>query len=172
MSDAGAARPGAAMRGRGSRGAWPALALAALLAAPQALAQVKQPLKLPTTQGEIRALMRETADPICVRCGVVTSTRRIPAAGAGEGAAGTAASQPFAGSSVAVEPVVSPVPVPVLTEGARAEREAMRREPAGRYEVVVRYDDGSFGRIELAQDPRLQPGDRVKVEEGRVERYP
>jgi hypothetical protein len=172
MSDAGAARTAAAMREPASFRAWPALALAAWLAAPQAFAQVKQPLKLPTTQGEIRALMRETADPICVRCGVVTSTRRVLAAGAGEGAAGAAASQPFAGSSVAVEPVVTPVPVPVLTEGARAEREAMRREPAARYEVVVRYDDGSFGRIELAQDPRVQPGDRVKVEDGRVERYP
>jgi hypothetical protein len=67
---------------------------------------------------------------------------------------------------------VSPVQVSVLSEGARAEREALRSEPAGRYEVVVRYDDGSYGRVELGNDPRLRPGDRVKLEGDHIERYP
>jgi hypothetical protein len=139
------------------------LALAAWPAAAQA------PLKLPTTQGEIRALLRETSDPICVRCGAVTSVRRIPGSGAGAGSA--AGSQALPGSS-GLESGVSPVQVPVLSEGARAEREALRSGPAGRYEVVVRYDDGSFGRVELASDPRLRPGDRVKLDDGHLERYP
>jgi hypothetical protein len=48
----------------------------------------------------------------------------------------------------------------------------MRQAPPQRYEVVVRYDDGTLGRLELAHDPGLKRGDRVKVEDGRVERYP
>ena len=138
-----------------------ALAVAAWPAAPQV------PLKLPTTQGEIRALLRETSDPICVRCGVVTSVRSIPGLRAGAGPAPGAG--PLPGSSTLDGGIA---PVPVIGEGARAEREALRREAPNRYEVVVRYDDGTFGRVELADDPRLRLGDRVKLDGGRIERYP
>jgi hypothetical protein len=137
------------------------LAIAAWPAAAQA------PLKLPTTQGEIRSLLRETSDPMCVRCGVVTSVRRIPGSGAGAGTAPGAA--PLPGSSTLDSGIA---PVPVIGEGARAEREALRREAPNRHEVVVRYDDGSYGRVELGTDPRLRPGDRVKLEGGHIERYP
>jgi hypothetical protein len=145
------------------------LAFVATLAVAAWPAAAQAPLKLPTTQGEIRALLRETSDPICVRCGVVTSVRRLPGQGAKAGAA--EGSQALPGSS-ALDSGVSPVQVPVLSEGARAEREALRSEPAGRYEVVVRYDDGSYGRVELGNDPRLRPGDRVKLEGDHIERYP
>lgn len=145
----------------------PRLALVATLALAAAPALAQAPLKLPTTQGEIRALMRETSDPICVRCGVVTSVRRIPGTAAAPG--GAPGAQALPGTST-LDPGITPVPV--LGEGARAEREAMRREPAGRYEVVVRYDDGSYGRAELASDPRLRAGDRVKLDDGQLERYP
>jgi len=137
------------------------LALAAWPAAAQA------PLKLPTTQGEIRALMRETSDPMCVRCGVVTSVRQIPGAGAGGASRPADRAQP--GSS-SLDAGVSAVPM--IGQGARAERDALRSEAPGRYEVVVRYDDGSYGRVELPSDPRLRPGDRVKLEGGHIERYP
>ena len=137
------------------------LAVAAWPAAAQA------PLKLPTTQGEIRSLLRETSDPMCVRCGAVTSVRRIPGSGAGAGTAPGAA--PLPGSSTLDSGIA---PVPVIGEGARAERDALRREAPNRYEVVVRYDDGSVGRVELGNDPRLRPGDRVKLEGGHIERYP
>lgn len=145
----------------------PRLVLAAALALVAWPAAAQAPLKLPTTQGEIRALLRETADPMCVRCGAVTSVRRIPASGAGAGAPPGA--PPVPGSSALDQGIA---PVPMLGEGARAERDAMRREPAARYEVVVRYDDGSYGRVELASDPRVRPGDRVKLDGGQLERYP
>ena len=40
------------------------------------------------------------------------------------------------------------------------------------YEVIVKYDDGSYGRHELNHDPKFQKGVRVKVDSGKVERYP
>jgi hypothetical protein len=134
-------------------------------------AAAQAPLKLPTTQGEIRALLRETSDPICVRCGVVSSVRRVPGAsvGASAGASAATGAQPLPGSSTLESGIA---PVPVLGEGARAERDALRREAPNRYEVVVRYDDGSYGRVELGNDPRLRPGDRVKLEGDHLERYP
>lgn len=143
------------------------LALVATLAVAAWPAAAQAPLKLPTTQGEIRALLRETSDPICLRCGVVTSVRRVPGPGAGAGTAPGAA--PLPGSSSLDSGIA---PVPVLGESARVERDAMRREAPYRYEVVVRYDDGSYGRVELGNDPRLRPGDRVKLEGDHIERYP
>jgi len=147
----------------------PRFLLAATLAFVAWPAAAQAPLKLPTTQGEIRALLRETSDPICVRCGVVTSVRRVPGASAGASAATGA--QPLPGSST-LDSGITPVPVPVLGEGARAERDALRREAPNRHEVVVRYDDGSYGRVELGNDPRLRPGDRVRLEGDHLQRYP
>jgi len=146
----------------------PRLAFAAtlLLAAWPAAAQA--PLKLPTTQGEIRALLRETNDPICLRCGVVTAARVLQAGGTGAGPQFDAA--PLPGGS-GLDPGVGTVPIGT-TDRARVERDRLTRESAPRYEVTVRYDDGSIGRVELGHDPRLKPGDRVKVEGGSIERYP
>jgi hypothetical protein len=142
--------------------------LAGLLALGAMPAAAQAPLKLPSTQGEIRALMRETNDPICVRCGVVTSVRVLEAGGAGADPQSNAA--PLPGSS-GLDPGVGTVPIGT-TERARAERDRLRQESAPRHEVTVRYDDGSYGRIELGHDPRLKPGDRVRVAGGSVERYP
>jgi hypothetical protein len=142
--------------------------LAGLLALGAMPAAAQAPLKLPSTQGEIRALMRETNDPICVRCGVVTSVRVLEAGGAGADPQSNAAPRP--GSS-GLDPGVGTVPIGT-TERARAERDRLRQESAPRHEVTVRYDDGSYGRIELGHDPRLKPGDRVRVAGGSVERYP
>ena len=143
--------------------------LAALLALGAAQAAAQAPLKLPRTQGEIRALMRETNDPICLRCGVVASTSTLTGApGTGPQPSDTA-SMPLPGASGLDSGVGT---VPFGSERAKAERDRMRQAPPARYEVVVRYDDGTVGRLELAHDPGLKRGDRVKVEEGRVERYP
>ena len=142
--------------------------LAGLLALASWQAAAQPPLKLPTTQGEVRSLMRETNDPICLRCGVVTAARVLEGRGASEGPQGNAA--PLPGGS-GLDPGVGTVPIGT-TERARVERDRLTREGAPRYEVTVRYDDGSYGRVELGHDPRLKPGDRVKVEGGSVERYP
>jgi hypothetical protein len=141
--------------------------MAGLLALCATQATAQAPLKLPSSQGEIRALLRETNDPICVRCGVVTSARTVSQAGSG----------------VSLQHAPGPLPgggdmdteigaVPFGTEGGRHLREAQRKGAAPRYEVVVRYDDGSYGRVEMANDPRLKRGDRVQVEDGTVRRYP
>jgi hypothetical protein len=142
--------------------------LAALLALGAAQGAAQAPLKLPRTQGEIRALMRETNDPICLRCGVVASTTTLAGA-AGSGPQPGEASLPQPGSS-GLDPGVGTVPFG--SDRAKADRDRMRQAPPQRYEVVVRYDDGTLGRLELAHDPGLKRGDRVKVEDGRVERYP
>ena len=142
--------------------------LAGLLALGAAQAAAQPPLKLPSTQGEIRALMRETSDPMCVRCGVVTASRVLEDRGAGAGPQFNAA--PLPGSS-GLDPGVGTVPIGT-TERARVERDRQRKGDGPTYEVTVRYDDGSYGRVELGHDPRLKPGDRVKVEGGSVERYP
>jgi hypothetical protein len=142
--------------------------LAALLALGAAQAAAQAPLKLPRTQGEIRALMRETNDPICLRCGVVASTNTLAGA-ASSGPQPGDSSLPLPGSS-GLDPGVGTVPFG--SDRAKADRDRMRQAPPQRYEVVVRYDDGTLGRLELAQDPRLKRGDRVKVEDGRIERYP
>ena len=141
--------------------------LAGLLALGAAQAAAQPPLKLPTTQGEIRSLMRETNDPICLRCGVVTAVRVLAAGSAGAGPQFNAA--PLPGGS-GLDPGLGTVPIG--SERARVERDRLTQESAPRYEVTVRYDDGSVGRVELGHDPRLKPGDRVKAEGGSVERYP
>ena len=141
--------------------------LAGLLALASWQAAAQPPLKLPTTQGEIRSLMRETNDPICLRCGVVTAVRVLAAGSAGAGPQFNAA--PLPGGS-GLDPGLGTVPIG--SERARVERDRLTREGGPRYEVTVRYDDGSYGRVELGHDPRLKPGDRVKVEGGSVERYP
>jgi len=141
--------------------------LAGLLVLGAAQAVAQPPLKLPTTQGEIRSLMRETNDPICLRCGVVTAARVLEGRGASEGPQGNAA--PLPGGS-GLDPGLGTVPIG--SERARVERDRLMQESAPRYEVTVRYDDGSVGRVELGHDPRLKPGDRVKAEGGSVERYP
>jgi hypothetical protein len=145
----------------------PRFLLAATLAIAAWPAAGQAPLKLPTTQGEMRELLRETPDPNCARCGVVTSVRQIPGAGAGTASPPGGSTQP--GSSSLDAGVGA---VPMIGQGARAERDALRSEAPGRYEVVVRYDDGSYGRVELPSDPRLRPGDRVKLEGGHIERQP
>jgi hypothetical protein len=142
--------------------------LAATLALAAWPAAAQPPLKLPTTQGEIRSLLRETNDPMCLRCGVVTALRVLQDRGPDAGPQSTAAPLP-GGSSL--DPGVGSVPIGT-TERARVERDRLTQSGGPRYEVTVRYDDGSYGRIELGHDPRLKPGDRVKVEGGSVERYP
>ena len=131
--------------------------LAALLALGATQAAAQAPLKLPRTQGEIRALMRETSDPICLRCGVVASTSTLA------GAAGTGAQPSDTGSmplplpgSSGLDPGVGTVPFG--SERAKAERDRMRQGPPSRYEVVVRYDDGEkrviYEPVKLTQDFR------------------
>ena len=142
--------------------------LAGLLALAAWQAAAQPPLKLPSTQGEIRALLRETNDPICLRCGVVTAARVLQAPGAGAGPQFGAA--PLPGGS-GLDPGVGTVPIGTSNR-ARVERDRLTQAAAPSYEVTVRYDDGSYGRVELGHDPRLKPGDRVKVEGGSVERYP
>ena len=142
--------------------------LAGMLALGAAQAAAQTPLKLPSTQGEIRALLRETNDPICLRCGVVTSARVLDNGSAGASPQTDAA--PLPGSS-GLDSGVGTVPIGT-TERARAERDRLRQGDAKRYEIIVRYDDGSYGRVDLGHDPRLKPGDRVKVESGSIERYP
>ncbi len=142
--------------------------LAGLLALGATQAAAQPPLKLPTTQGEIRSLLHETNDPICVRCGVVTATRVLQDRGPDAGPQSNAA--PLPGGS-GLDPGIGSVPIGT-SERARVERDRLTQAGGPRYEVTVRYDDGSYGRIELGHDPRLKPGDRVKVEGGSVERYP
>lgn len=144
--------------------AWYWMAGLLALGAPPAAAQA--PLKLPRSQGEIRSLLRETSDPICVRCGVVTSTRALEQSG--PGASPHLGGSPLSGGSL--DPGVGTVPIG--TERARQERERLREEPDPHYEVTVRYDDGTYGRVEMNHDPRLNRGDRVQVENGAARRYP
>jgi hypothetical protein len=140
--------------------------IAGLLALGTAQAAAQAPLKLPRSQGDIRALLRETGDPICVRCGVVTSIRVLGQPGPGVGSQFSSAPAP-GGSLDAGVPSV-----PFGTERARQERERLREEPDPHYEVTVRYDDGTYGRVEMNHDPRLNRGDRVQVENGAARRYP
>jgi hypothetical protein len=139
---------------------------AALLTLVTAHTAAQAPLKLPRSQGEIRALLRETGDPICLRCGVITSTRALDQPG--PGVSPHLGATPLSGSSL--DPGVGTVPIG--TERARQERERMLQAPAPHYEVTVRYDDGTYGRVELTYDPKLKTGDRVQVEGGSVKRYP
>ena len=141
------------------------LAVLLALGAAQSVAQTAP--RLPRTQGDIRALLRETGDPICLRCGVVTSVRVVDAAGAGTNSQINA--PPLHGSSNLDTGVGT---VPFGGERARFERDRLRQGPAPHYEVTVRYDDGSYGRVELAHDPGLKRDERVKVDGGSVTRYP
>jgi hypothetical protein len=143
---------------------WMAWLLA--LGAAEAAAQTQAPLKLPSSQGDIRALMRDTGDPICAHCGVVTSIRVLDQPGPGVGSQFSSAPG-FGGS---IDPGVPSVPFG--TERARQERERLREEPDPHYEVTVHFDDGTYGRVEMNHDPRLNRGDRVQVENGSARHYP
>ncbi len=47
--------------------------------------------------------------------------------------------------------------------------ETDRNVIATRYEVTVFYDDGSSGVVTVDQKPALQPGQRVRVQHGKIE---
>lgn len=140
--------------------------MAGFLALGAAGAAAQAPLKLPSSQGDIRALLRETGDPICVRCGVVTAVRALEQAGQGLGP--QVAPGPLTSGNLDSEVGT----VPFGTKRAKYEREKLRPTTERHYEVTVRYDDGTNGRVEMNHDPRLQPGDRVQVENGAARRYP
>jgi hypothetical protein len=119
------------------------LAIAAWPAAAQA------PLKLPTTQGEIRSLLRETSDPMCVRCGVVTSVRRLRGGSPGGRRRAVRLCRNSALDTVSR-----------CGAGARAHTpsaKALRNKPAGRYggrALRRRWPSG------LGNDPRLRRAPR------------
>ena len=141
------------------------LLLAGLLALGAAQAAAQTSLKVPHSTDEMRTLLRESGDSACVRCGIVTSARALDAASPGVGV--NTPSLPGSSSTDTGLGVV-----PFGGEHARAERESLRQGPSPRYEVIVRFDDGSYERFELGRDPGLTRGDRVQVENGSVRPYP
>jgi len=139
--------------------------LAGFLALGAAQAAAQTSLNVPRSPDEMRTLLRESGESACLRCGVVTSARALDGASPGVGV--NTPSLPGSSSTDTGLGVV-----PFGGEHARAERGSLRQGPSPRYEVIVRFDDGSYERVEVGQDPKLNRGDRVQVENGSVRRYP
>ena len=141
---------------------------AALLAMAGAVgASADTSLKLPESYKDMEKGMQTPDDGPCTNCGIVVSVR------SGTPGSGTGPARP----NVAKNPTVLGGPggplvaVPILGAGGEAKEYRRPQAPTSVYIVTVRYDNGAYGAIEQEVEPQVRKGDRVRVNEGRVEPY-
>jgi hypothetical protein len=108
-----------------------------------------------------------SVDDPCPECGIVYEIREIKRERERESA------RNLPKSPVAVEPMIrfslgdnADRNPHVDVYGSRSMREAMIEKY---YEVVISFDDGRWGRIEMPDVSRLKVGDRIHVHKNRIE---
>jgi outer membrane lipoprotein SlyB len=109
--------------------------------------------------------------PACANCGTVSSVREIEQQGEGSGLGavaggvlgGVLGNQVGGGSGRKIATVAG------AAGGAFAGHQIEKRMKATRsYEVAVRMDDGAMRHFSYDERPELQPGDKVRVADGRL----
>jgi hypothetical protein len=140
---------------------------AGFLAPERAQAQGGTALPAPALRGEVEKAMQARPDVKCERCGTVVSVRQQAAKAAPPGALPPPMPDPGASPG---GPGGQVQPLPLVGQPARDYREALRQPPATLHVVTIRYDNGSYGVVELVDEPPVQKGDRVRVEKGVLER--
>jgi len=135
------------------------------LASMSCLAQTT--LRLPTNPEDFKELLTEPKGAPCERCGVVTSIRRGVAK-----SGGSVAQPPAPGSRQDDGPGDMVATVPLVGRAARDYRIDLREQvaPETTHVVGVRFDDGSYGAIEVDDEPNVKLGDRVRLRDGSLER--
>ena len=148
------------------------IAAAAALAAAQALAQ---PATTPLPDGNVSVVMR------CRDCGVIHSVREVqrqrdaaPSNASSGQAADTAPANVGGG-----QPVGFVVYIPMgpgrdrdnSYVGSVGTREWQNRTTSTSYEYTIRMDDGEFRTGQRIGVSDLQVGDRVRLVDGRIERW-
>ena len=134
-----------------------ALGLAAAASSPAVNAQTN--LKIPHNSDEIREFVAEPAGQPCTTCGIVVSVRTETApAGGGKTSLNLASNPTLTGGPGGQ---LATVPIGPKREGAAG--------PEMITVITVRYDSGSYARVEQHDETPLKKGDRVRVTDGRVE---
>ena len=130
--------------------------VAILLAIP-AMAQTS--LKIPRNTSEMQEIMRQS-EGHCSSCGVVTSVARVEAGGRKDPleVEDSLSGDPGPGTDIQTSPVF----------GASKPYSAKNSE-LGRWHIIVRYDDGTYGSFDQVDQPLVARGDRVQVKADRVE---
>lgn len=128
-------------------------------------ASADTPLKLPESYKDVEKVMQRPDEGPCTTCGVVVSVR------SGTPGAATGPARP----NVAKNPTVLGGPggplvaVPILGAGGASKEYRKPQAPTSVYIVTVRYDNGAYAAIEQEAEPQVRKGDRVRVNQGRVE---
>ena len=106
-------------------------------------------------------------DQLCKECGVIYEIRRLTSER--EFAKTLEERTPEAGPIINIPLGRNPNAKPQIgVYGSREMREQMQEHV---YEVVIRFDDGRFTRIEVSDISDLSIGARVRVYQNRIERY-
>jgi len=134
-----------------------AICTVAMLLAIPAIAQTS--LKIPRNTREMQEIMQQSEGP-CRSCGVVTSVARVEAGGSKNSleAEDSLSGDPGPGTDIQTSPVF----------GASKPYSAKNSE-LGRWHIIVRYDDGTYGSFDQVDQPLVARGDRVQVKADRVE---
>lgn len=138
------------------------IAIGAAIALPAA---AETPLILPKNPAELRQMTTEPTGSQCPQCGVVTSIRK----GAEEMEAPDPG-QNLAPSYMNDGPGDNVGAVPLLGKTAKEARQQMAPSSSADYLVTIRYDNGNYAVFEQQEKPDLRKGDRIKVQDGKVER--
>ncbi|MGE5523191.1 MAG: glycine zipper 2TM domain-containing protein [Rhodospirillaceae bacterium] len=116
---------------------------------------------------------KRAAPAVCASCGTVTSVNAVEKKGEGSGlgavaggvVGGLLGNQVGGGNGRTIATVAG------VAGGALAGHEVEKRYKAERhYDVAVRMDDGSIRHFTYESQPEYQPGDKVKVADGRLTR--
>jgi len=124
-------------------------------------------LKLPESYKDVVKVMQPPDDGPCTTCGTVVSVR----SGSPGGGSGPARPNLAKNPTVLGGPGGPLVAVPILGAGGESKDYRKPQAPASVYIVTVRYDNGAYAAIEQEVEPQVRKGDRVRVNEGRVEPY-
>jgi hypothetical protein len=124
------------------------------------------PLILPKNPTELRQMTSEPASSQCPQCGVVTSVRT-----AAEEMESPDSGQNLAPAYTSDGPGDNVGTVPLLGRNAKEARQQMAPSSSAAYLITIRYDNGNYAVFEQLEKPGIRKGDRVKVQEGKVELF-
>lgn len=141
------------------------LALCGVLASPLLFAQGSA-LIIPRSADDMRQFM-SNGDARCPGCGIVSNIRQVAAKGM-VGNSDEEAAIARTGDSGPGEDVDTVTHLSIDFQGKSAS--AAPAATAKRWQVTVRYDDGSYAAFEQDNAPSVRKGDRIQVVDGRVER--
>jgi hypothetical protein len=137
--------------------------LLSLSVSPLLLAQ-ESTLVIPRSSQEMRKYL-DGGNAKCPGCGVVSNIRRAGATGQSSSRR-TLPPMPAAPDVFQSGPESEVQTVVIFSSGNNPDE--WSKEPANKWLVTVRYDDGTFAVFDEDKQPKLSAGDRVQVVAGQV----